>query len=76
LIEIGIWLALLTGVAGGDGASDAGDGAGDRTTSSDLARDVLYMLKNVHFNSGDMEYSPAVDGDRYLAASAQTGGGR
>jgi hypothetical protein len=61
--------AVLT-VVDGDGACDAGDGAGDRTTSNDVARDVLYMIKNFLFNSGDVEYSPSVDRDGFLAGSA------
>jgi hypothetical protein len=46
LIEIGIWLAVLTGGDGGDVAGEAGDGAGDRTPSNDMANYVLYILKN------------------------------
>jgi hypothetical protein len=63
-------------VEGGDGASDVRDGAGDRTTSNDVVRNVLYMLKNVHPNSGDVEYSPSVDPDGYLARSTHRRGGR
>jgi hypothetical protein len=76
LTETGIWLAPLIDVEGGDGASDVRDGAGDRTTSNDVVQDVLYMLKNVHSNSGDVEYLPSVVRDRYLAASVHTGGRR
>ena len=59
-----------TGGDGGDSAGDAGDGVGDSTSSSDIAKDLLYMLNNLPFNSGDVEYSPAVDRDGYLAGSA------
>jgi hypothetical protein len=76
LTETGIWLAPLIDVEGGDGASDIRDGDGDRTTSNDMVQDVLYMLKNVHSNSGDVEYLPSVDRDRYLACSAHRRGGR
>jgi hypothetical protein len=73
LIETGIWLAPFTGVEGGDGASDASDGAGDRTTSSDLARDVLYMLKNLHFNCGGVEYSRTDDRETGIWVAPFTG---
>jgi hypothetical protein len=73
-LETGIWLAQLPEEEGGDGAWDGGDYAGDRTTSNDMARDVLYMLKNFHSNSGDAEYSPSVDRDRYRAGSGHSGG--
>jgi hypothetical protein len=53
------------GVEGGDGPSDAGDGAADRTTSNDVVRDILYMPKKFHSNCRDVEYSPSVR-DRYL----------
>jgi hypothetical protein len=65
LIETDIWPAPLTVVEGGDGAWDAVDGDRDRTTSNDMARDFLSMLKNFHSNSGDAEYSPSVDRDGY-----------
>jgi hypothetical protein len=67
LIETGIRLAPFMGVAGGDGASDVSAGAGYETTSNEMARDVLYMPKNVLSNSGDVEYSPSVVRDRYQA---------
>jgi len=41
---------------GGDGAGDAGDGAGVTTTSSDIAKDLLYMLNNFQLNSGDVQH--------------------
>jgi hypothetical protein len=63
-------------VEGGDVASDVRDGAGDRTTSNDVVRNVIYRLKNVHSDSGDVEYLPSVDRDRYLACSAHRRGGR
>jgi hypothetical protein len=66
-------LAVLTRGDDGDGARDAGDGAGDRTTSNNMVRDVRYKLKNIHSNSGDVEYSPSVDRDGYLAGSAHSG---
>jgi hypothetical protein len=74
LIETDIWPAPLTVVEGGDGAWDAGVGARDRTTSNEVARDVLYMLKSVHSNSGNVEYSHYVDRDGYLAGSGRSGG--
>jgi hypothetical protein len=75
LIETGIWLVPLPCGCGGDGAWNAGDGAGDRTTSNDMARDVLYMLKNFDSNSRDVEYSPSVDRDGYPQwQAARTGG--
>jgi hypothetical protein len=58
--------APLIGVEGGDGAPDVSAGAGDETTSNYSVKDVLYMLKNFHSNTGDVEYSPSVV--RYLAA--------
>jgi hypothetical protein len=76
LLETGIWLAPLIGVEDGDGASDVRDGAGDRTTSNDVSRDVLLMPKNFHSNSGNVEYLPSVVRDRCLAATVHTGGGR
>jgi hypothetical protein len=68
LLETRMWRAPLIGMDGGDGTSDAGDAAGDRTTSNEMARDLLYMPKNFHSNPGDVEYSPSVVRDRYLAA--------
>ena len=47
-----------------------GDDTGDRAASSDIARDVLYMLNNLYFYSGDVRYSPSVDRDRYLPGCA------
>jgi hypothetical protein len=76
LIETGIWLTPIIAVEGGDGAAEATNGAGDGTTSNELARNVLYMLKNFHSNSGVVEYSPTVDRDRYLACSTHGGSER
>jgi hypothetical protein len=76
LLETGVWPPPYIRVEGGDVASDVRDGAGDRTTSTDVARDVLFMPKNFHSNSGDVEYLPSVVRDRCLAATVHTGGGR
>jgi hypothetical protein len=76
LIETGICLAPSTGVADGDVASDASDVVADKTTSNDVARDVLYMLTNFHFNSDDVENSSSVGRVRYLACSDHRGRGR
>jgi hypothetical protein len=74
-IETGIGRAAHTGGDGGDSTGDASDGVGDRTTSNDMARDVLYMQKNFHSNSSDVEYSPSVDRDGYLQWQAVLTGG-
>ena len=58
-LETDIGLAALTG-------GDGGDDTGDRAASSDIARDVLCVLNNSYFNSGNVRYSPSVDRDRYL----------
>jgi hypothetical protein len=71
-----MWLAALTGVDGGDGTRKAGDGAGDRIPSNDMVKDVLYMLKNFHFNSGDVRYVGSVDTDWFLAGCAPGWGWR
>jgi hypothetical protein len=63
LMEIGIWLVALPG---GDGS----DGAADRSTSNNVARDAVYMLKNFHSDPGDVEYSSSVDRDGYLQTLA------
>jgi hypothetical protein len=76
LLETGIWPPPYIQVDDGDGASDVRDGTGDRTTANDVVRDVLYRLKNVYSNSGDVEYLPSVDRDRYLACSTHRRGGR
>jgi len=76
LIETFIWLAPLTGEDGGDDTGDGGDNDGDRTVLIHIARDVLYMIKNFHFNSGDVRYSPSVDRDRYLAGCTHRWGRR
>jgi hypothetical protein len=73
---MGIRLAMLTGGDGGDGAGNGGDSEGDRTASNDMARDVLYMLKNLHFNSGNARYPPSVDSDGYLAGCVPEWGWR
>ena len=70
LIETDIWLAAHTGGDAGDDTGDVSDGAEDRAASSDIVRDVLYMLNNIYFNSGNVRYSPSVDRDRYLAGCA------
>jgi hypothetical protein len=70
LIEIRIWLPALPGGDGGDGSADVSDGAGDRSASKNMAKGVLYMLKNFHFNSGDLWYTHSVDTDLYLAGCA------
>jgi hypothetical protein len=69
LIETGIGLAALTGGVGGDSAGDGGDGIGDPTSSSDITSELLYMLKKLTFNSGEVRYSRCVDGDRYWAGA-------
>jgi hypothetical protein len=69
-MEMGIWLGMLMGGDAGDGIGDAGESDGDRTTSSDMAGHVLYTLKKLPFNSGDVENSPSVHGDGYLASCA------
>jgi hypothetical protein len=66
-IETCIALAALTGGDGGDSAGDGGDGVRDSTSSSDIASDLLYMLDNLQFDSGDVRYSRFVDTDRYWA---------
>jgi hypothetical protein len=63
LIEMGMWLLVLTGGDGGDGTADGGERDGDRTTSREVARNVLYLVKNFHFNSRDVRYAPSVDRD-------------
>ena len=75
-IETGIGRAALTGGDGGDSAGDAGDGVGDSTSSSDIAKDLLYMLNNLPLNSDDVRYSRFVDTDRYLAGGAHRWGWR
>jgi hypothetical protein len=72
----GMWLAVLTGAYGGHIAVDGSDSNGDRTTSCYVAENVPYIGKNYHYNSGDVEYSPSVDRDRYLARTADGGSGR
>ena len=57
LIETGICPTALTGGDGGDNAGDAGDGVGDPTSSSDIAKGLLYRLNILPFNSGDVRYS-------------------
>jgi hypothetical protein len=57
----------------------AGDGSethGERTTSRHVAGNVIYTVKNFHFNSGDVRYASSVDKDRYLAAGAPGWGRR
>jgi hypothetical protein len=66
LIEPGIGLAALTGGDGGDSAEDGGDGVGDRTSSNDIALNLLYMLNNLPFNSGDVRF---VGWDSYWAGA-------
>jgi hypothetical protein len=66
-METCICLAVLMGADARDGIGDAGDSDGDRTTSSDMATNVLYMLKKLAFHSGDVACLPSVDVDRYLA---------
>ena len=58
-----IWLAAVVGSGGGDDT-------GNRATSSDIARDVLYMPNSLNINSGDVWYSPGVEQERYLAGRA------
>jgi hypothetical protein len=67
LIQICIWLAALQGGDGCDGTGDGGERAGDRTPSNNMAKNVLYIIKNFHFNSGDVLYVGSVDTDWYLA---------
>jgi hypothetical protein len=69
-------LAALTGGDGGDSAGDGGDGVGDPTSSSDISSDLLYMLNNLQFNSGDVRCSSFVDRDRYWAGGAHGWGWR
>jgi hypothetical protein len=83
LIEIGNWLAALLGGDGSGGTTDVGDGAGDvgddagcRSASNNMAKGVLYMLRNFHFNSGDVWYTHSVDADLYLAGYASGWGWR
>ena len=76
LIETGIGLAALTGGDGGDNAGDAGDGVGDPTSSSDIAKYLLYMLNNHPLNSDDVRYSRFVDTDRYWDGGAHGWGWR
>jgi hypothetical protein len=64
-----MWLAVL---AGGDG----GNGAGDRSKSNDVAKAVLYMLKNFYVNSGDARYIHSFNRDPHLAACAPGWGRR
>jgi hypothetical protein len=66
----------LVAMEGGEGASDVSDGAGDRTTSNDVVKDVLYMPKTFHSNSSDVQYSPSFDRDRYLAGFTLRDGGQ
>jgi hypothetical protein len=73
---MGIWLAALPSGDGSDGAGYAGDGVGDPTSSSDIAKDLLYMLNNLPLNSDDVRYSRFVDTDRYLAGGAHGWGWR
>jgi hypothetical protein len=76
LVEMGIWLGDFSGADGSDGTGDGGDGEGDRTASKDVARDVLYMLKYLHFNSGNVRYAPSIDRDGCLAGCAPGWGWR
>ena len=76
LIKTDIWLAPLTGEDGGDDTGDGGDNDGDRTATIHIARDVLYMIRNFHFNSGDVRYSPSVDRDRNLTGDTHGWGWR
>jgi hypothetical protein len=55
---------VLTDGDGDDSAGDGGDGVGDPTSSSDIASNLLYMLNNLPFNSGDLRYSRFADTDR------------
>jgi hypothetical protein len=72
----GMWLAVLTGADGGHIAVDGSDSNRDRTTSCYVAENVPYIGKNFHYNSSDVQYSPSVDRDRYLAVSHHRGGVR
>jgi hypothetical protein len=76
LIETDSGLAALTGGDAGGSAGDAGDGVGDPTSSSDIASDLLYMLNNLPFNSGDVRYSCFADTDMYWAGGAHGRGWR
>ena len=83
LIGKGIELAALTGEDAGDGVGDASDGvgvAGDgvavAAASSNLPKDLLYMLNNLQLNSGDIRHSGFVDRDRYWAGGVSGQGCR
>jgi hypothetical protein len=76
LVEMGIWLAAFSGGDGSDGTGDGGDGEGNRTASRHMVGNVLYIVKNFHFNFGDVVYSPSVDKDGYPAGYAHWWGWR
>jgi hypothetical protein len=59
LIDIGMWLTVLTGCDGGDG----GEREGDRTTCRHMAENILHLVKNFHFISGNVRYALSVDRD-------------
>jgi hypothetical protein len=63
LIKICMWMATLTGGDGGDGTGDGCETHRDRTTSRHVAAKTIYIVKNFHFNSGDVRYTGSV-GDR------------
>ena len=48
----------------GDGVGDAGDGVAVAAASTDLPKDLLYMLNNLQLNSGDVRHSRFVDRER------------
>jgi hypothetical protein len=65
-----MWLATHTGGDGGDGTGDGCEKHRDRTTSRHVATNNIYIVKNFHFNSGDVRYTGSVDRDGYVAGCA------
>jgi len=65
LIGTGIGLVVFPGGDAGDGVGVAGDGVAVAAASSNLPKDLLYMLNGFQLNSGDVRHSLFVDRDRY-----------
>jgi len=76
LIGKGIGLAAPTGEDAGDGVGVSGDGVAVAAASSNLPKDLLYILNNLQLNSGDIRYSGFVDRERYWAGGAHGRGCR
>jgi hypothetical protein len=55
LVKIGIRPVALTEGDGGDGTADGGERDRDRTTSRHVAGNDLYIVKDFHFISGNLQ---------------------